>query len=391
MTPAVTAHFMRDRFTWQSYLMLAYFAYLQAALGPLMPFLREELDLNYSVAGFHFSAFALGMVLAGATGDRAAARWGRWRLFWGGGGGMAIGAGAFVLGTTPAMTIGSAFVMGFLGTFLLVMIQSTLSDHHGANRAIALTEANLTASIGAGLAPFLIGTFQRIGLGWRAAPWVGILVWVVMAARFHDNAVPASQRTVTQAVEQGRALPRLFWRYWLVLFLVVSIEWSIVFWGAEFLEKNADLTRTNAATIMSVYFLATVLGRIAGSRLTHLISVNRLLLLSIALAIAGFASFWLASVLFWTLLGLFVAGLGIANLFPLSLSIASSVVEPHQSDTASGRISLGSGLAILTAPQVLGSVADYSSIQSAYGVVAVFLLVAFAVTAWTNRTMSQGA
>ena len=135
----------------------------------------------------------------------------------------------------------------------------------------------------------------------------------------------------------------------------------------------------------------TVLGRIAGSRLTHLISVNRLLLLSIALAIAGFASFWLASVLFWTLLGLFVAGLGIANLFPLSLSIASSVVEPHQSDTASGRISLGSGLAILTAPQVLGSVADYSSIQSAYGVVAVFLLVAFAVTAWTNRTMSQGA
>ena len=141
MTPTITAHFMHDRFTWQSYLMLAYFAYMQTSLGPLMPFLRGELNLNYSVAGLHFSAFAMGMVLAGATGDRAATRWGRWRLFWGGGGGMAIGAVAFGLGSVPAMTISSAFVMGLLGAFLLVMIQSTLSDHHGANRALAVNGA----------------------------------------------------------------------------------------------------------------------------------------------------------------------------------------------------------------------------------------------------------
>jgi MFS family permease len=175
MTTPATAHFMRDRFTWQSYVMLAYFAYMQASLGPLMPFLREELNLTYSVAGLHFSAFALGMVLAGATGDHAAARWGRWQLFWGGGGGMAIGAVAFVLGSAPVMTVGSVFVMGLLGAFSLVMIQSTLSDHHGTNRVIALTEANVTASIGAGLAPLLVGSFQRFGLGWRAALWAGVL------------------------------------------------------------------------------------------------------------------------------------------------------------------------------------------------------------------------
>jgi MFS family permease len=125
---------------------------------------------------------------------------------------------------------------------------------------------------------------------------------------------------------------------------VVAVEWSIVFWGADFLEKNGDLSRTDAATIMSVYFLATVIGRVGGSRLTHRIVVNRLLLLSLAIAFAGFASFWLVPTLWWTLAGLFVAGLGVANLFPLTLSIASSAVEPHQSDRASGRISLGAGL-----------------------------------------------
>jgi hypothetical protein len=40
------APFVRDRFTWLAYLMLAYFSYLQAAPGPLMPFLRDELHLS---------------------------------------------------------------------------------------------------------------------------------------------------------------------------------------------------------------------------------------------------------------------------------------------------------------------------------------------------------
>ena len=32
--------------------MLAYFTFTQAALGPLMPFLRTELNLSYTVTGF---------------------------------------------------------------------------------------------------------------------------------------------------------------------------------------------------------------------------------------------------------------------------------------------------------------------------------------------------
>ena len=124
--------FLRDRFTWLAYLLLAYYAYLQAALGPLMPFLRAELDLNYTVGGFHFSAFALGMVLAGLTGDRFASRWGRTAIFWGGAIGMAAGAIGFALARKVGLTIAAAFLIGFLGTLLLVMIQAALSDHHGA-------------------------------------------------------------------------------------------------------------------------------------------------------------------------------------------------------------------------------------------------------------------
>ena len=73
----VTEVFARERLTWASYWMLGYFAFLQTILGPLMPFIRGELHLNYVVASLHFSAFALGAVVTGVFGDRMARRW--WR------------------------------------------------------------------------------------------------------------------------------------------------------------------------------------------------------------------------------------------------------------------------------------------------------------------------
>ena len=90
--PSPTTIFTRDRFTWLAYAMLAYFAYLQSALGPAMPFLRRELNLSYTLGGLHLSAFALGMIGAGLSGAALAARWGRRAIFWGGAGGMGIGA-----------------------------------------------------------------------------------------------------------------------------------------------------------------------------------------------------------------------------------------------------------------------------------------------------------
>ena len=59
--------FRRDRLTWVAYVMLAWFAYLQASPGVVVPHLRDELDLSYSVGGLHLAAFAAGSMAAGLT------------------------------------------------------------------------------------------------------------------------------------------------------------------------------------------------------------------------------------------------------------------------------------------------------------------------------------
>ncbi|HEV2459635.1 MAG TPA: hypothetical protein VGS80_14860 [Ktedonobacterales bacterium] len=62
--------FQRDRFTWAAYWLLGYFAFLEAVLGPLMPFIRGDLHLRYAVASLHFSVIALGGMIMGVLSDR---------------------------------------------------------------------------------------------------------------------------------------------------------------------------------------------------------------------------------------------------------------------------------------------------------------------------------
>ena len=41
--------------------MLSYYAYVISALGPVVPFLRKELTINYTVSAFYLGAFAAGI------------------------------------------------------------------------------------------------------------------------------------------------------------------------------------------------------------------------------------------------------------------------------------------------------------------------------------------
>lgn len=376
------ATFRRDRFTWLAYLLLAYFAYMQASLGPLMPFVRSELGLSYTLGGLHLSAFAAGMIAAGMSAASLATRFGRRVIFWGGAAGMALGALILMIGQHPLATIGGALVMGALGTLLLVMIQATLSDHHGALRATALTESNILAMLCAGLSPLMVGLFQRTALGWRGALLAGIAAGVIIAllnrhvtipSRLHD---PGQQRT-------GR-LPLPFWAFWIVLILSVAMEWSLVGWSADFLHSVVGLDAADAAVLVSVFFLGAVLGRAANSRWTLNTPVQKLLLTMLAVVAVGFPIFWLAPQPAIAVVGLGITGFGVGSLFPLGLSMALAIAA-DQADAASGWVSLGSGLAILVAPFTLGWLADRLDLGSAFAIVALLNWTAIAIVLVFSR------
>jgi MFS family permease len=88
---------------------------------------------------------------------------------------------------------------------------------------------------------------------------------------------------------------------------------------------------------------------------------------SLAVTAAGFVLFWLAGLPALAIAGLFFCGLGLANLYPLSLAITLAAA-PRHGDTANARTQLLGGVIVIAAPYLLGSLADHLGLRAAFTV-----------------------
>ena len=149
--------FIRTRQTWQAYITISYYSYLLNSLGPLTPFLRDELGLSYTVASFHFSAYALGIILTSLILNNFVRRFGARTMVWVGVFGIALGAVLLMAGRSPVMTVAGAFSMGLLGVMIVALLNYALAEQHGEHRAVALTESTMIASLLSTLAPVAVG------------------------------------------------------------------------------------------------------------------------------------------------------------------------------------------------------------------------------------------
>jgi MFS family permease len=383
-----TPSFVRDRRTWALYLLLALFAFLETILGPAMPYIRSRLDLDYTIASLHFSAFALGGVLVGFLGDRVVQRWGRHNLLWGGIAGMVAGITLFTISPVVVGTLLGAFATGWFGTLALVANQSSLSDLHGERRTIAIAESNVAASTAAVLAPLAIGGFDALGLGWQTAPLLAIPLFALLAWKFHEASIPVPSAPSRCESGQTSLLPSSYWIFWSVLFMVSAVEWCVAYWGADYLDTEVGLSKSTAATAMSIFFGAMVAGRMLGARLARRYPGTGLLLGALALAIFGFPIFWLAPSPVGSLVGLFVAGIGIANFYPLTVAAATSIV-PDRADQATARLAISGAGALLTVPLMVGAISDLVGMRWGFGVVLPLLLGAVAATIAGRRACNR--
>jgi fucose permease len=141
-----------------------------------------------------------------------------------------------------------------------------------------------------------------------------------------------------------------------------------VYFGAELLTATTGIAVTAAAAAMTLFYAGILAGRVAGARLTRRPGrTGALLWASMAIALAGLLAVWLAGMPAGALAGLFAAGIGIANLFPLSLALTLAAAG-EQTDAANGRAQLLGGLLVITAPFVLGVLADRLGLIAAFAV-----------------------
>jgi fucose permease len=188
---------------------------------------------------------------------------------------------------------------------------------------------------------------------------------------------------------QHGPLPRLFWVLCAIASLSAAAEWSIMYWGSDFLHGASDISKGAAAAMMSLFFVGMTAGRFAGSKLIRTLAPQRLLIAGVTIALTGFPIFWLASITPLRLAGLLVLGLGISNVYPTIASLSSAML-PRMIDVAFSRLQITGNIMILIAPFVLGVFGDAFGIKTAMFLIFPVLLSTLLLTVWFNRQPGHG-
>jgi MFS family permease len=358
--------------TWLLYGVFSCMAFLLNGLGAVLPPLQKELHVSRGQVAFYPSLFAVGLVVVGLTGGPLVSRIGRAAALRLAMAGIMLG-GLLIAAPAQIATLLGALLVGLGAALLIQLVPAILSAAQPQAPAAAIGEANGLASAASVLAPLAVSVSLAVGLGWRtgylAVPLLAMAVLTLPAWRLAiPDALPPARDTPS-----GAPSPML--GRWVDLLLAVSVEFCMVFWAASAFIAWDRATLSQAPALASLFLVGMAIARALSARIISRIPDQRALILACTVAaLAGFVLFWAAPTLTLAAAGLLVTGLGVALLYPTTVSrvIAAWSQAP---DRAAARAALGSGLAIGVAPFLLAQTSDAIGLRAAFLIVPALLLV----------------
>jgi fucose permease len=384
------ARYRRDAFTWAAYGALMAFGFLNAVLGPALPYIRAVEHISYLVGALHQVAFALGGGLAGLAATHAKPPLGRATTIRLGLAGAALAGLGLGYGNRAAVTVSATLVVSFLGTSALIRLWAALSDAHRDRRTLAMTEGEVSVSLGGVIAPLLVGGLAATALSWRFAFVIG--GGIVAAAVLASAAVriPQSAPNRPRRATPARASVRRRWPQptLLIVFAIVALEFSLSFWLASYLNDDVGLRRGLAVTIVASLYGANLAGRLLASRLARHTTTQRLLALSIGVSLIGLPILLAATDAASASVGLVLAGAGIGATFPLtsSLHVAAS---SRTADSALGQVLATASAGQILGPLAVAAIAQAAGLRTGLLILPALALLAAGALAGHHATQSQ--
>ncbi|MEV6271092.1 MFS transporter [Kribbella sp. NPDC051936] len=373
---------------------LSAMGFVLAGLGACVAILARDLDEPTSRLALLSSGFAVGLLLVAVVGPRMLRRWQMPTVL--GLGSVVCALGAVLIAVAPSygVAIAGGLLVG-LGGALLVLVAPLMLN--GPAAAARLSRVNAVASGTGILAPLAIGTLDGLGPSGRlallaAAPpllALALLTRRSKAGKRTQDVEPPVPVLIDSApaVGLGRKWRRVGRRVvvdvgvgWLRVVLAVAVEFCFVVWAVARLVA-AGLPTATAALLGSAFPIGMAVGRAIGPIRWRGWSP---VFPSGLLAACGTLLVSMVDVPAVVALGLVVAGLGVAPLYPVTL--AALVAIPGISSARLAAVgAMASGTAILVAPALLAVLARVVDLRTAYLVTLPLIGVLFLLSRRSDR------
>jgi FHS family L-fucose permease-like MFS transporter len=348
------------------------------AMGPLASTIQKQYSLSGFMAGllpaFAFVAFAIFSVPGGVF----TARIGKKNM-------MLLALALVALGVLVptvvvpgfALLLAGVFVLGVGTTFLQVAGNPIMRDVSEEGRfASNLSLAQFVKGVGSVVSTYLVGRLAVGELGWRRVFPVFLALTVVTLLSVLALRIKETRADVPPSVGSSVALlgEPAFGLAVLGIFLYVGAEVGMNTWLGPRLEAlgftaenfrfaGLDLGRASTALGSTLFFVGLTLGRLLGSGILNVMSSRAFFRLSAALGLAGILCV-LSGVPSVAVVGVALAGLGFANIWPVLFSLTVEA-RPERGAELSGLMCMAIfGGAVL--PPLMGRLNDTVGMTAAF-------------------------
>ena len=322
--------YQRNAFTWTAFGALFAFGYLNAVLGPALPYLRSVEGISYPVGALHQVAYAIGGGIAGTLSARDHLRLSRRSIVAVGLAGAGLAALAVGYGNAAPITIAGALLMGMLGPLLaLIRVWAALADAHGPRRAVALSEGEVAVSLAGIATPLLIGSLAESAATWRLAFAIGATTIALAMIAVLRADLPSPHPARCDHTRDVRLQPTF-----VIVFAIVALEFALSFWLASYLNDDVGLARQTAVALVSALYAANLIGRVIASRLARSHAPEHLLFAAIGFVLAGLPCLLAATSPSAAVPGIVLAGTGIRCTVPADVLAPCSGERTHRRQRA---------------------------------------------------------
>jgi FHS family glucose/mannose:H+ symporter-like MFS transporter len=295
-------------------------------LGPLLPMLSARWSLNYAQAGTLFTAQFLGATIGTGLSGPIVSRWGYRFAILTGLFAMAVGVGSLPFSSRfPGLIC--IFSYG-IGLGLSIPAANLLVAAMNADRrSAALSLLNFSWSVGAVACPFIVAVAAKVDqIRLFLVALAGFLLLVLLAiASLRSFVEPAVEPLLERKNEHPNAwLAHGSWRSLFILaalfFLYVGAENAFGGWIASYAQGLGSSSPTLSVMTPSFFYAALMVGRWSTPLVLKKTSEITAARAGLLLASMGMAGLIFSRALPSVLSSVSVAGLGLAAVYPITIS-----------------------------------------------------------------------
>jgi len=315
-------------------------------LGPMLPTLSTRWLLNYSQAGALFNAQYLASTLAVFLSGLLVARWG-YRFAMKAGLLFVIAGLAFLLSGSKAL--GIVCIAAYGGGLGLAVPAANLlvAELNPSRRSATLNVLNFCWSAGAVACPFLVAAAAKkhqVPLMLGLVAGCVFLLLAGIAGMPSSIVEPAIVKDASGEINwKNQAMPALA----ALFFVYVGTENGFGGWIATYSKSLGKMTPTMSLMTPSVFYAALTLGRWLAPLSLRFLDEIRLVQAGLLVACAGTGGLVLSHGLPGVVASASLAGLGLAGVYPITISLLSREFGPAASKVGSVMFTLsnlGGGL-----------------------------------------------